>query len=99
MKAMPKAASSGGTQSFLMGCVMQLLSELHQEGATICIVTHDPIFAAYADRTVNVFDGRILEETEHDSVHMSNTHVRTNDSPDGSIRGARSYAGSIAASD
>lgn len=42
--------------------VMTLLGELHQEGATICMVTHDPRFARMADRTVHLFDGRIVEE-------------------------------------
>ena len=43
--------------------VMELLRELHQEGATICMVTHDPRFARHADRTVHLFDGRIVEES------------------------------------
>src|SRR6266404_5737869 len=43
--------------------VMELLRELHLEGATICMVTHDPRFARYAQRTVNLFDGRIVEES------------------------------------
>ena len=42
--------------------VMNLLSELHAGGATICMVTHDPRFAAMADRTVHLFDGRVVEE-------------------------------------
>src|SRR6201997_3640290 len=42
--------------------VMQLLSELHQGGATICMVTHDSRFAGYADRTVHLFDGQIVAE-------------------------------------
>ena len=42
--------------------VMTLLNELHQEGATICMVTHDPRYAAKADRAVMLFDGRIVEE-------------------------------------
>src|SRR5512143_2334941 len=44
--------------------VMNLLRELHQEGATICMVTHDPRFAAYADRQIVLFDGRVVEEQE-----------------------------------
>jgi len=43
--------------------VMSLLSELHREGATICMVTHDPRYARCADRTITLFDGRIVEET------------------------------------
>jgi putative ABC transport system ATP-binding protein len=42
--------------------VMQLLRDLHHEGATICMVTHDPRFARHADRTIHLFDGRIVEE-------------------------------------
>ncbi|PYS55713.1 MAG: ABC transporter ATP-binding protein [Acidobacteria bacterium] len=42
--------------------VMELLRELHREGATICMVTHDPRYARYADRTVHLFDGRVVDE-------------------------------------
>jgi putative ABC transport system ATP-binding protein len=44
--------------------VMDLLQELHQNGATICMVTHDPRYAAYADRSVELLDGRVLREQE-----------------------------------
>ena len=43
--------------------VMDLLRELHGEGATICMVTHDPRYARMAERSVTLFDGRIVEET------------------------------------
>jgi putative ABC transport system ATP-binding protein len=43
--------------------VMDLLRELHRSGATICMVTHDPRYARYADRTIHLFDGRIVEES------------------------------------
>ena len=43
--------------------VMDLLRELHRNGATICIVTHDPRYARYADRSIHLFDGRIVEES------------------------------------
>ena len=43
--------------------VMALLQDLHREGATICMVTHDARFARHADRTVQLFDGRVVEET------------------------------------
>jgi len=43
--------------------VMDLLDKLHQDGATICMVTHDPRFARQAQRVVNLFDGRIVEDT------------------------------------
>jgi len=42
--------------------VMDLLRELHRAGATICMVTHDPRYAKYADRGIHLFDGRIVEE-------------------------------------
>ena len=44
--------------------VMDLLHELHEGGATICMVTHDPRFARYADRTVHLFDGQIVDESQ-----------------------------------
>ena len=43
--------------------VMELLRELHQQGATICMVTHDPRYALHADRSIKLFDGRVVEET------------------------------------
>ena len=42
--------------------VMDLLRGLHQEGATICMVTHDPCYASYAARTIHLFVGRVVEE-------------------------------------
>lgn len=42
--------------------VMGLLAELHQGGATIVMVTHDSRFARNADRTIHVFDGRVVQE-------------------------------------
>ena len=42
--------------------VMELLRELHQQGATICMVTHDPRYARHADRSIHLFDGRVVEE-------------------------------------
>jgi len=41
--------------------VMELLSSLHKEGSTICMVTHDPRYARHADRSVHLFDGHITE--------------------------------------
>jgi putative ABC transport system ATP-binding protein len=42
--------------------VMDLLHELHQTGATICMVTHDPRYARHAERNIHLFDGRIVQE-------------------------------------
>jgi putative ABC transport system ATP-binding protein len=44
--------------------VMELLRDLHRAGATICMVTHDPRYAAVADRSIRLFDGRIVEESQ-----------------------------------
>jgi putative ABC transport system ATP-binding protein len=42
--------------------VMTLMRELNRDGATICMVTHDPRYAKHADRTVHLFDGRVVDE-------------------------------------
>jgi putative ABC transport system ATP-binding protein len=44
--------------------VMEILRDLHQGGATICMVTHNDDYGAQAERRVSLFDGRIVEETE-----------------------------------
>jgi putative ABC transport system ATP-binding protein len=51
--------------------VMELLKELHQRGNTICMVTHDSRFADAADRTVHLFDGRVVSEEEARRDHVS----------------------------
>ncbi len=43
--------------------VMDLMRDLHGEGATIVMVTHDPRYAHYAERSVHLFDGRVVEES------------------------------------
>ncbi len=53
---------TGNLDSANAEAVMQLIGELHSEGATICMVTHDPRWANYADRTINLFDGRVVED-------------------------------------
>jgi putative ABC transport system ATP-binding protein len=57
--------------------VMDLLVELHRQGATICMVTHDPRYTAYADRTVHVFDGSIVDQVlrQRRSVQEKTTPV------------------------
>ncbi len=54
---------TGNLDSRNAEAVMDLLRDLHREGATICMVTHDPRFAKHAERSVHLFDGRIVEET------------------------------------
>ncbi len=53
---------TGNLDSTNGDAVMELLRELHRGGATICMVTHDQRFAQHADRSVHLFDGRIVEE-------------------------------------
>jgi putative ABC transport system ATP-binding protein len=53
---------TGNLDSGNAEAVMSLMGELHNEGATICMVTHDPRWAGYADRTINLFDGRVVED-------------------------------------
>jgi putative ABC transport system ATP-binding protein len=43
--------------------VMGLLKERHRNGSTICMVTHDPRYAGFADPTIHMFDGKIVEQT------------------------------------
>jgi len=42
--------------------VMELLRALHRAGATVCMVTHDPRYAKHADRSIHLFDGRVVDE-------------------------------------
>ncbi len=42
--------------------VMELLRELHQAGSTLCMVTHDPRYSDYAERSISLFDGRVVDE-------------------------------------
>ncbi|WP_439099229.1 ABC transporter ATP-binding protein [Corallococcus exercitus] len=44
--------------------VMQLLSDLHKAGSTLCMVTHDPAHARIATRTVSLFDGRVVQDEQ-----------------------------------
>ena len=60
--------------------VMTLMRELNREGATICMVTHDPRYAKHADRTVHLFDGRVVEEErmpiEEHELRESGFHIQ-----------------------
>jgi putative ABC transport system ATP-binding protein len=47
--------------------VMELLKELHAQGSTICMVTHDSRFARHAERTIHLFDGRIVDEKQREN--------------------------------
>jgi len=58
--------------------VMELLAELHRQGSTICMVTHNPDYARYATRTVTLFDGRIIEE-RRDQAPFARSEARAVD--------------------
>ena len=51
--------------------VMHLLAELHQAGATICIVTHDTRFAEHARRVIHVLDGRVVDPDTALAAHTA----------------------------
>jgi len=53
---------TGNLDSKNSEAVMDLLRQLHADGATICMVTHDPRYASIADRTIHLLDGRIAED-------------------------------------
>jgi putative ABC transport system ATP-binding protein len=53
---------TGNLDSVNGEAVMGLLRDLHRGGATICMVTHDPRFAQHAERTIHLFDGRVVED-------------------------------------
>ncbi len=53
---------TGNLDSKNSEAVMDLLRQLHGDGATICMVTHDPRYASIADRTIQLLDGRIVNE-------------------------------------
>jgi len=48
---------------------MDLLRQLHADGSTICMVTHDPRHASIADRTIRLLDGRIVDEFAEAATH------------------------------
>jgi len=59
---------TGNLDSKNAEAVMKLLADLHGEGSTICMVTHDPRWVHYADRTIHLFDGRIVADEETTEV-------------------------------
>jgi putative ABC transport system ATP-binding protein len=56
--------------------VMDLLEELHLEGATIVMVTHDPQLAARAQRNVHVIDGQVVDIAAE--LHLNPALLRSN---------------------
>ena len=52
---------TGNLDTQMARAVMELLEEIHREGATIVMVTHDPELAARAQRNVHVIDGQVVD--------------------------------------
>ncbi|HEX5830448.1 MAG TPA: ABC transporter ATP-binding protein [Gemmatimonadaceae bacterium] len=67
---------TGNLDSTNSEAVMSLLQELHRGGATICMVTHDPRYARHADRSIHLFDGRVVEELEHRAAAQAERELR-----------------------
>jgi putative ABC transport system ATP-binding protein len=63
---------TGNLDSEMAASVIDLLGELHDEGLTIILVTHDPTVAAHADRLITVRDGRLVE----DKLLVAPTHEK-----------------------
>lgn len=59
---------TGNLDSANSEAVMELLRELHREGSTICMVTHDPRSTRYSERTIRLFDGRIVSEDDEEAA-------------------------------
>ncbi|MGD9583934.1 MAG: ABC transporter ATP-binding protein [Lysobacterales bacterium] len=78
--------------------VMGLLAELHAGGATICMVTHDPRYADFADRKIFMFDGRIVDEQtlhklRHDEESRLDAEIARSRELREELRGAVGSAG------
>jgi putative ABC transport system ATP-binding protein len=61
---------TGNLDSKNGNAVMELLRELHAEGATICMVTHDPRYAHVAERSIHMFDGQVVSEDDAKKAHQ-----------------------------
>jgi len=63
---------TGNLDSVNGDSVMQLLSELNEQGVTICMVTHDSRYAHFAKRTINLFDGKVVKNVVNQQQPQSN---------------------------
>ena len=61
---------TGNLDSRNGGMVMDLLKGLHQRGTTVCMVTHDPRYLTYAERTIHLFDGVVVDENVPQAVSV-----------------------------
>jgi putative ABC transport system ATP-binding protein len=62
---------TGNLDSVNGEAVMNLLQELHDEGSTILMVTHDPRYSKFAQRTIRLFDGRVMDEEEAKELELA----------------------------
>jgi putative ABC transport system ATP-binding protein len=62
------ARTEGNLDSASGEAVMALLHERHDGGSTVCMVTHDPRYARHAERSVHLFDGRVVDEEQADGA-------------------------------
>ncbi|KGJ95846.1 ABC transporter ATP-binding protein [Thalassotalea sp. ND16A] len=67
---------TGNLDSVNGDSVMQLLTELNEQGVTICMVTHDSRYAHFAKRTVNLFDGEVISNSINIEPHSSEQQSR-----------------------
>jgi putative ABC transport system ATP-binding protein len=67
---------TGNLDSANGDAVMEMLGELHRAGATICMVTHDPRYAAHAKRSIHLFDGRIVEDEDTDRKAQETSELK-----------------------
>jgi putative ABC transport system ATP-binding protein len=67
---------TGNLDSINGDSVMQLLSELNEQGVTICMVTHDSRYAHFAKRTINLFDGEVVESSVNEQSSKKSIDTR-----------------------
>ena len=67
---------TGNLDSINGDSVMQLLSELNEQGVTICMVTHDSRYAHFAKRTINLFDGEVVENPVNEQTNKNKADTR-----------------------
>lgn len=66
---------TGNLDTQMARSVLELLEDIHREGATIVMVTHDPELAARAQRNVHIIDGQVVDLSEDPRFHAG-TQVR-----------------------
>ncbi len=64
---------TGSLDSASGRAIMELFRQLHEEGATIIMITHSPNVASWADRTIQLFDGEVTSEHDGEADNLSDT--------------------------